>query len=303
MLVITLLLAGLCTSQSTPSDSTSPAIVYTPGGVCDSCVLAAATAPASPNFSALTTGSSTASPNVSYAVFTAYSITSAYLSQELCVTTSGEPFPVSPPYSLPIPTSFPASEFDDIAAYSLASYLGFSTCTGAGVQVTPTDLIALTALTALTNNSLSTPLPSASSNSTEAPIPRNSTEVPVAGSHYHSLDEQAKIGIGVAIPIAATALLLLALLLWHRSRKIKKAKAREAEHMVPEENQPYLQQKAELEAEEKRKHELEAEERRYELDGESRIHEIADETSHGLQSPHVRQELKGEEHSGELEVP
>ena len=34
---------------------------------------------------------------------------------------------------------------------------------------------------------------------------------------------------------------------------------------ISEENQPYLQQKGELEAEEKRKFELQAEERRYEL--------------------------------------
>lgn len=73
--------------------------------------------------------------------------------------------------------------------------------------------------------------------------------------------------------------------------------------MLSKESQTYLQQKAELEAEQKRKSELEAEERRYELDGESRIHEIPDESSHGLSSSHLRQELRGEEHSRELEVP
>ena len=90
--------------------------------------------------------------------------------------------------------------------------------------------------------------------------------------------------------------------MWLRSRKIKEKTALRERETVPEDNQPYFQQKAELEAEEKRKHELEAEERRYELDGESRIHEISDESSHGLPSFYVRQELRGEEHSRELEV-
>lgn len=41
----------------------------------------------------------------------------------------------------------------------------------------------------------------------------------------------------------------------------------------PEEIQPYLQQKAELEDEPRRRHEVEARERRYELDG-NEIYEL-----------------------------
>ena len=95
---------------------------------------------------------------------------------------------------------------------------------------------------------------------------------------------------------------MLAIFLWLRSRKIKGKNALRERHTVLEDNEPYFQQKAELEAEEKRKHELEVKERRYELDGESRIHEMSDESSHGLPSFHVRQELRGEEHLRELEV-
>lgn len=71
-----------------------------------------------------------------------------------------------------------------------------------------------------------------------------------------------------------------------------------------ETSQPYLQRKAELEAEEKRKHELEAEERRYELEEDRKIHEKSVERdSQGIASLQVRQELRGEEHSKELEAP
>ena len=156
--------------------------------------------------------------------------------------------------------------------------------------------------TALINGSLPTGSPtSAVVTSTEASIPGNLTET--IESRDHSLDKQAKIGIGVAIPVAVTALVLLIVLLWRRSRKIKESDGLKEENAVPEDNQPYLQQKAELEAEEKRKNELEAEEKRYELDGETRIHEMSDEGSHGLPYPNVMQELRGEEHSRELEVP
>ena len=44
-----------------------------------------------------------------------------------------------------------------------------------------------------------------------------------------------------------------------------------------EKSQPYLQQKAELEAEECRKHELEAQERKYEMGTEGDRHELSAE--------------------------
>lgn len=59
-------------------------------------------------------------------------------------------------------------------------------------------------------------------------------------------------------------------------------------------NQPYLQQKAELEAEERRRHELEAAGIVHELDGEDGVHELSDTERK------TRQELKGEEFSQEL---
>ena len=271
ILVTALLLTELCASQSATKNSTTPSpVLLIP---CTNCQLVAATAAASPDLSTLDRGISTISPTASYVVFTAYSITSEYSSNGICVTTSGSSVPVSPPYSLSRPASIPASDFEQNAGFSFANYLGFSAC-----------------------------IPQVAT-STGAPSPGNSTEKPVPDSRHHGLDERAKIGIGTTIPVVVTALLLLALLLWRRSRKIKETNVPKAEHMVLEDNQPYLQQKPELDAQEKRKYELDAEERRYELDGGSRVQEISDRIDNASPSSYVLQELRGEEHSRELGVP
>lgn len=83
---------------------------------------------------------------------------------------------------------------------------------------------------------------------------------------------------------------------------------------MSEETQPYLQQKAELEAEEKRRLELEAVEVRYEMDGANDSkempapgsdvrNEIDTITRPPMPSLRERQELRGEDCSKELEAP
>lgn len=77
-----------------------------------------------------------------------------------------------------------------------------------------------------------------------------------------------------------------------------------------EETQPYLQQKAGLEAEENRRLELEAVEVRYEVNGEDNMQEMPGEDArneidtmrHGMPSLGERQELRGEECPKELEA-
>ena len=287
ILVITLVLTGLCISKSTPNSSTGPALVYQPQ-TCGTCEVRVATASASPASSTLNSDISTA------IVFTAYSITSAYSLSGLCVTTSGSRIPVSPPYSVPIPASVPASNFIYNAGNSFVDYLGISCDNGASQNV----------ITLVDNNgSIATSLPpSVTASRTEASISRNSTET-TSSIPNRNLDEQAKIGIGITVPVVVTSLVLLALLFWRRSRRIKERNAVTGHRTPPEDMQPYLQQKAELEAEEKRKHELALNERRYELNGETTIHEISDGNGDGFPTSHVRQELGGEEHSRELEVP
>ena len=94
--------------------------------------------------------------------------------------------------------------------------------------------------------------------------------------------------------------------MWYRRRKNQrlindKAERSPKDGRSQEDTQPYLQRKAELEAEENRKNELEAREVSHEIgSGRERYEMSAEERGGKLRT---RQELKGEEHSSELEVP
>ena len=86
------------------------------------------------------------------------------------------------------------------------------------------------------------------------------------------LNTQSKIGMGVGFALAL--LIVLALVGWecHRYRKRK----REDSALRSESSPAFFAPKGELEAEERRKHELHHEERRYELE-ENGIREMAEE--------------------------
>lgn len=92
-----------------------------------------------------------------------------------------------------------------------------------------------------------------------------------------------------------------------RQRSLDKGKGGVAE--PSEENQPYLQQKAELEAAQKRQLELDGREVRYEMDGAQTRHEVegAESANEMSERPWLQgsllltHELRGEEHSKELE--
>ena len=110
------------------------------------------------------------------------------------------------------------------------------------------------------------------------------------------------------MPIFLLGIVLLVILI-HKRLKRPKALKEEAEDATSqaqgsshhEGTQPYLQQKAELEAEENRKHELEARERRYEMGSEGERYELPAGERDAMRR--TRQELRGEEHSTELDVP
>ena len=68
-------------------------------------------------------------------------------------------------------------------------------------------------------------------------------------------------------------------------------------------NQPYLLQKSELEAEERQKYELEVRQRLQELDGEAETHEMAAEIDQQhLAVTKTRQESRGVEQSQEIDT-
>lgn len=79
------------------------------------------------------------------------------------------------------------------------------------------------------------------------------------------------------------------------SKEVMAQRERESQ----EDGQPYLQQKAELEAEENRKHELDALETPHEIGNEGERYELPANEEDVIR---MRQELRGEEHCKELEV-
>ena len=107
----------------------------------------------------------------------------------------------------------------------------------------------------------------------------------------------------MAVPLAVIVLAALALFGGLKYRNRRKEKAMKEEQESSEDNQPYLQRKGELDAEEKIKYELQAEERRYELGDESETREMSTTKDHDSITALSRQELRGEEHSRELECP
>ena len=121
-----------------------------------------------------------------------------------------------------------------------------------------------------------------------------------------------KAAVGVVVPVVAIISFALGMIFYLRRHR-KRSQSGKGKN-VSEETQPYLQQKAELEAEEKRRVELEAVEVRYEMDGgDDRKEmpapgsdvrtEIDTITRPPMPSLRERQELRGEEFSRELEVP
>ena len=162
ILAIAFLLAELCISQSMP---TTPAFVESISFSCGSCEFAAATLP--PSSVSSLSDISTAIPTASYVVFTAYSISSEYSSNEFCMTTLGSSITVSPRYSVLKPASIPALVFLPTAVNSLVDYLGFSACTPGGEHVISVTIISSLSLTGSS--------PSANTTSTESPTPSTGT--------------------------------------------------------------------------------------------------------------------------------
>jgi len=82
-----------------------------------------------------------------YNVFTAYSITSAHMSNGRCVTVSGSAVPVVPAYS---ETLFSASghvSLDPAGQQAFINYVGFSTCSGGGENAVASALIPVANVT------------------------------------------------------------------------------------------------------------------------------------------------------------
>ena len=127
------------------------------------------------------------------------------------------------------------------------------------------------------------------------------------------LDEPERIGIYAVISSAGLILVFLVASIW-RKRRLRSAAITTEDHGNTKnrkegtsaslgDGQPYLQQKPELEAEEQQRHELEAWQKICELDGETEIKEFPAGThEHRLAVMRSRQELRGAEHSEEVDI-
>lgn len=101
----------------------------------------------------------------------AYSITSAYLSSGICVTTSGSPSPVFPAYSEILTSANGRVTLDANGQQSFIDHLGFSTCSGGGENVVATALVQVTNTTATTTSMFSNvPLAAVVASLTIAPV-------------------------------------------------------------------------------------------------------------------------------------
>ncbi len=255
-------------------------------------------------------------------VFTAYSIQSDYLSRGRCTTLVKSPIRVEPPFTVIENASIPTSDLYRLAGSSFADHLGFGQC--GGVVISELVLVSNTSIssisTAITAKSVS-PVESSSVSvrtKTETPSPTSpaavtltgksgsdissstSSNAPAASGPKTSLGVGARIAIGVCVPVLIVTVFALAIrrILQHRKRKLMDQSNGTGTPL--DGSQPYLQQKGELEAEEKRKYEVQAEERRYELADDNQIREMSTTDSPYELSIQRTQELRGEEHSREL---
>ena len=112
------------------------------------------------------------------------------------------------------------------------------------------------------------------------------------------------IVLSVVLPTAGIMILLSCFVIIRRYRK-KRSQAAPTNHPETISNtQLYVDQKAELEADERRRHELESGRIMHEMDGEDTVFEMPDDSNSRMQlaSSHRTHELRGPDHSQELEA-
>lgn len=184
-----------------------------------------------------------------------------------------------------------------------SSYLHFSSCNGNAIQLEfATDLVQGI-------NATSNPL----ATNTAIPLTYTTSPSPAAENISPGFTTKEKTATGVVVP-AITIIAFLLGMIYLRRRRRKQSQSHSGLADLSEENQPYLQQKAELEVKENRRLELEAVEVRYEIDGGDDIKEMSAwgnevrneiDTLARSQMPSLveRHELKGEDCSKELEAP
>lgn len=248
-------------------------------------------------------------------LFIAYSITTTSSVPGNCITRTSSPVPLIDTYVVPVPselycqpptsTTLGAAQyyncsnslytaFLDDAYSSFEEDVGYEGCTATlpPSQSFPTFVGKLALATALPSAT-----PAATALSSASP-PKGL--VPVRGAHSTQI-----IIISVLVPVAGLMILLLCFIVIRRYRKKRSQAGLTDQSEMTSNVQLYVDQKAELEDENRRRHELEAGVIRHEVEGEDKIFEMPGNGNSrtGLVSSNQTQELGGAEHSKELEVP
>ena len=244
----------------------------------------------------------------SYLQLTAYSVISASSVRGTCVKGTGSPIPLPDPYIFYIQSYDQwIGSYDDLllaissslsnAYSSLKNDTGYERCTTA--TTVPTSLVLpLGSPSTIKQVASATALPLAPA-------------VPSATSTQRSVhDQHVRTGliiVSVVVPVAVLIGVSLCFVGIGRYRKRKRSQPDgKDQRSLTSNSQIYVDRKAELEDEERRKHELDASGVSYEIDGEDKIFEMPTwDRDSGTRSASLREihELRDVEHSQELEVP
>lgn len=288
---------------------------------CDSCTVAVGTSGAVDDLGGASTSLA------STIVFTSAYIESDYPSDGKCSISQAYFTQITPYFTATRSGSVGDDQFQSDAAFAFATFLGLTSCSPSIKNVvlaqvenltsTTTDsfdgvpaiasgsTLNLLSRTSAFSSTVVTTAPSSNTSSSNNTSPSSSTSTPPppakTSSSKASLSTDAKIGISFAAFGVVLILILSALATYLIRRRRKRKQKLEGKSTPSESDQPYFQPKGELDAEGNVKAELHAESRRNELDGENEIHELPGVNGNlGKQNIH-KQELKGEEHSKELE--
>lgn len=247
-----------------------------------------------------------------YLHFTAYSVTSTSSVKGNCVKHTGSPVPLVDQYIVPVAlvlrsssgSSFGTKDasasitaeysfFLDHAYSSLNAAIGYERCTAAlpPSPVVPTPFYPRYIMSSSSALATATALDSTTKAESSVSVRRiNTTQI---------------IIVSVTVTTAGLMILLFCFVAIRRYRKKRSQATLVKQPDMTSDTQPYVDQKAELEDEERRKHELSSTGIMYEMEGENRIFEMPSDagTRTKLTSLQGIHEMRGAEHSKELEVP
>ena len=247
-----------------------------------------------------------------YLRFTAYSVTSTSWAKGNYVRHTQSPVPLDDAYIVSVgplngwtlsgsnyvtkdasAITAEYSAFLDDKYTSLYTFIGYEACTAA---LPPSPVVPV----------LATELSVASENTSPAPATVSSTVTPAESSRSAAHPHTTQIIIvSVVVPTVVLILILLCLFGIRRHQKKRSQLVPISQTNTTSDTQLYVDRKAELEDEERRKYELDATGRMYKMEGEDRIFEMSSGGDAEMRSASFLEthELRSDEHSQELETP